>query len=379
MIRFVRKYAHLVVFSAFFAVQAVIMHMIPAFGDDYYYGTFFYWGKDHFISENIKHYHETNGRALVHLLDEGLLAGHQMLAFQIFNTLVIAGIVFLLARIGADAWKKAAKKEKTGDFSSALIVSCFLFSTISLEIARQSIYWATGAVNYLFPIFLLLLCFYLLRRGAERRYSAWLLPLLFISAWTIEQCSAALIAVVIYTMVDEIKKKKRCPFILFAYLFVTLAGAALLFCAPGNAVRVTYYPEFFAKPFWDRIYDNILPVANGVTAPWGMGTAAVLLLACDAGHELWRLSKKKISAVLFILIDVAAILPTLFLLENETYRKERVLLLVAGLAFYTLRKGLCYLFGNGDGDLAFFPLIAGILQICMLASPEYGGRIILVS
>ncbi|MBQ0009543.1 MAG: hypothetical protein KBS76_00360, partial [Ruminococcus sp.] len=34
---------------------------------------------------------------------------------------------------------------------------------------------------------------------------------------------------------------------------------------------------------------------------------------------------------------------------------------------------------NGDGDLAFFPLIAGILQICMLASPEYGGRIILVS
>lgn len=376
MIRFFRKYAHFIVFSAFFAVQAVIMHMIPAFGDDYYYGTFFYGGFDRFVSENVKHYRETNGRALVHLLDEGLLAGHQMLAFHIFNTLVVAGIVFLLARIGAKTWKR---EENDGRFSPALIVSCFLFATISLEIARQSIYWATGSVNYLFPIFLLLLCFYLLRRGSEKRYSAWLLPLLFVSAWSIEQCSAALVAVVVYTMVEEIKNKKKCPFILFAYLFVTLAGAALLFLAPGNAVRMTYYPEFFAKPFWDRIYDNILPVANGVTAPWGMGTAAVLLLACDAGEELRRLSEKKFVSVPFLLVDAAAILPTLFLLENETYREARVILLTLGLVVYTAKKGLSYLFGKGDGDLAFFPLIAGILQICMLASPEYGGRIILVS
>ena len=58
-----------VFFALFLCLQAVVVFSIELFGDDYYYATFTD-SSDFFVSENIRHFKEVNGRVLVHLFDE---------------------------------------------------------------------------------------------------------------------------------------------------------------------------------------------------------------------------------------------------------------------------------------------------------------------
>lgn len=224
---FARRNYHIAVFALFVAFAAVTMSFTVAYGDDYYYGSFFYEGFSHFVDENIFHYMKTNGRALVHLLDELLLAGGQMVAWRIFGTLCIAAVTLLSALIGAKAYRNGIDTE---EFRIALVVSCLLFASISLDIARQSIYWATGALNYLYPILLLLLLFYLVKRGEEKWRCGAAVPVLaFFCAFSTEQCSAGAIAVVAYAFILRIKAKKKPDAAMYFAAVSVALGAALLF------------------------------------------------------------------------------------------------------------------------------------------------------
>lgn len=315
---FARRNYHIAVFTLFVAFVAVTMSFTVAYGDDYYYGSFFYEGFSHFADENIIHYMKTNGRALVHLLDELLLAGGQMVAWRIFGTLCIAAVTLLSALIGAKAYRNGTDTE---EFRIALVASCLLFASISLDIARQSIYWATGALNYLYPILLLLLLFYLIKCSEEKGKCGAAVPVLaFFCAFSTEQCSAGAIAVVAYAFILRLKAKRKPDAAMYFAAFSVALGAAFLFLAPGNSVRMTYYPDFYAKPLAERIAID------------GEGTASGAIRAA------------------FVL---------------------------AALAEIVAEKTVAF-FRDGD-DSAFFILLSVALQACMLVSPEYGGRTILVS
>lgn len=293
---FARRNYHIAVFTLFVAFVAVTMSFTVAYGDDYYYGSFFYEGFSHFADENIIHYMKTNGRALVHLLDELLLAGGQMVAWRIFGTLCIAAVTLLSALIGAKAYKNGTDTE---EFRIALVASCLLFASISLDIARQSIYWATGALNYLYPILLLLLLFYLIKCSEEKGKCGAAVPVLaFFCAFSTEQCSAGAIAVV-------------------AYAFI---------------IGMSFY-----KIKEKREIRRIIPIA--------LCAASAALIAIDG--------------------------------EGTASGAIRAAFVLAALAEIVAEKTVAF-FRDGD-DSAFFILLSVALQACMLVSPEYGGRTILVS
>lgn len=373
---FARRNYHIAVFAAFAAFTAVIMSFTVAYGDDYYYGSFFYEGFSHFVDENVFHYMETNGRALVHLLDEILLAGGQMAAWRIFGTICIAGIAMLSALIGVKTYENGVH---TKEFRMALVVSCLLFASISLDIARQSVYWATGALNYLYPALLLLLLFYIIKRDHHRGRCGAAFPVVaFFCAFSTEQCSAGAIAVAAYAFILRSKSKKKPSLSLYFAAALALLGAALLFLAPGNLVRKTYYADFYAKPLIERIFFNIPIVANGMTGKNGMGTALALLFACHVGaslskikerREFWRIAPITICITAAVLIAIDG--------DSMAEGAVRAVLALAALAEIAAEKLVAF-FRNGD-DGAFFILLSALLQACMLISPEYGGRTILAS
>lgn len=373
---FARRNYHIAVFALFVAFVAVTMSFTVAYGDDYYYGSFFYEGFSHFADENIIHYMKTNGRALVHLLDELLLAGGQMVAWRIFGTICIAAVTLLSALIGAKAYKNGTDTE---GFRIALVASCLLFASISLDIARQSIYWATGALNYLYPILLLLLLFYLIKCSEEKGKCGAAVPVLaFFCAFSTEQCSAGAIAVVAYAFILRLKAKKKPDAAMYFAAFSVALGAAFLFLAPGNSVRMTYYPDFYAKSLAERIAGNIPAVANGMTGKSGMGTALVFLFACHIGMSFYKIKEKR-EIRRIIPIALCAASAALIAIDGEGTASGaiRAAFVLAALAEIVAEKTVAF-FRDGD-DSAFFILLSVALQACMLVSPEYGGRTILVS
>ncbi|MFQ9150032.1 MAG: hypothetical protein ACLR5G_18015 [Eubacteriales bacterium] len=76
-------------------VHAVCCVFVNLYGDDYYYAGFTRNGLGYFVSENIFHYKYTNGRALVHLLDELLLSNFWF--WRIFNVAAL-GLLILTRR-----------------------------------------------------------------------------------------------------------------------------------------------------------------------------------------------------------------------------------------------------------------------------------------
>lgn len=375
-LNFIKKNYHAAIFLIFCAFTAVTMHFIPAFGDDYYYGSFFYGGFSGFVKENIYHYMKTNGRALVHLLDEFILAGNQMTVWHIFGTLCICSAAFLCAYIGAAAYKSGMKTEK---FRVALALSCLLFSFIPLDIARQGIFWATGALNYLFPAVLLLLLFALALKSEERgSYGAAFPILAFFCAFSTEQCSAGAVAVVAYAFVLRLKKRKKPDTAMYVSIFTVLCGFCLLFLAPGNSVRMTYYPDFYEKSFICRIISNLPAVANGITKKSGMGTAAAILFVCHAALLFADTAKKKKPLLLIpgVLCIAAAALIALDKKDVATMAARAVFAAVALLAVFAEKVKL---FFRENDNGAFLLFLSVALQLCMLASPEYGGRTILIS
>lgn len=375
-INFAKKNYHTAVLLLFLIFVAVTMHFTVAFGDDYYYGSFFYDGFRGFVNENIYHYMKTNGRAFVHLLDEFILAGNQMAAWHIFGTLCIAAVTFLSAYVGAAAYKNGMKTEK---FRVALTLSCLLFSFIPLDIARQSIYWATGALNYLFPAVLLMALIASALRSEEKgKYGAAFPIIAFFCAFSTEQCSAGAIAVVIYSFILRLKKRKKPDAAMYAAIFTALCGFCLLFLAPGNAERMTYYPDFYAKPFIYRIVSNIPAVANGITGKNGMGTALAMLFACH-GAVLFADTVKRKKPILLVPLMLCVTAAVFIIVDGKSRvaMTARVIVCAAALLAVLVRK-IKLFFTAGDNG-AFFILLSVALQLCMLVSPEYGGRTVLVS
>lgn len=141
---------HIIVFAVFALFQLATLQNVFMFGDDYYYATFLNDDLSHFLSENLLHYRETNGRAIVHLFAELFLSEASLVIWKIVCALVICAIVFLVSKLATK-----------NDFKRSLTISCALFALMDIGMANQTLYWLTGSLNYVFPVPIMLLYFYI--------------------------------------------------------------------------------------------------------------------------------------------------------------------------------------------------------------------------
>ena len=360
---YARSGYHLIFLLAFVLLFAWATRFTVPFGDDFYYATFVRSGWKYFISENVFHYMNTNGRAWVHLLDELLLATDGMWAFKLFNTAAAALLTVAVAKTASDG--------KAG-FRPALAASCVLFSLITIQNAYQSVFWATGAMNYLFPMLLSLLYLLSLTKGGKLGYAA--PALAFFASSSSEQAAFLALCATVFRGVMYIKERKRPNAVYITAAILSAVGFVLLFAAPGNSVRTGYYPDFYAMPLFSRIVYNLPILRDLVFSKAGAGDGLLAFFAVFSVRSLRRGSiPGKISAAAafsggafyYALIHLGA---------PHAFVHVSAVMTVVSLAF-------CVAFTIADGryTAAFAAVMAAALQFAMLLSPEMGPRTVLCS
>ncbi len=379
-------------FALFLCLQAVVVFSLVLFGDDYYYATFVR-SPEYFLSENIRHFKEVNGRVLVHLFVELLLWDKGLTLFGFFNMAVIGVTVFFAAAIAASAHKNGFFTRR---FGISLVVSCVLFATLPLEMLNGAVYWATGSVNYLFPMALLLAFTYFSLAFYERgggKCAPFLILCGVLVGQSTEQASTGFLAVCFYFLLRsclekrEKKEKKRLVTLFSACFAVGLVCFGILFLAPGNAVRTGYYPEFYAQPLLSRIIGNVAAVVNHNIGEKGSAVLYSLLLITVPIYLLIKareLKMKRASAFSAVLIPFSmlscAVYVCLLLSDSESKPLFGAVFAVTGLSCVLM---LCLMLAVFIKHRDFLPpafcLLAVALQSGMLLSPEIGARTCLCS
>ena len=358
---FLKTKYHLLFLLAFTVFFAWTMRYSALFGDDYYYASFIPSGARYFFSENISHYLLTNGRAWVHILDEILLASDGMWAVKLFKTAVAAAAVTVTAFIASDGDGRT--------FRTALAASCVLFSLIGIQNAYQSVFWATGSLNYFFPIVLSLLYFAALRK--ESKAAPFIA--LFASSSS-EQAAFFALCTTVFFGFKYIKDKKRPGASYIVSAALSVVGFVLLFAAPGNAVRTGYYPDFYAMPLFERIASNIPLLGGLVFSKAGLGEVLLFWFAASFLSSLYRKKREAIPTAAVSLIGAVSYygwihlgFPALFL-----HISAAATFAVSAIDFLLSLR-------DGKHARAFLLLMAAALQFAMLLSPEFGARTVLCS
>ncbi len=365
---------HLIIFGVFSIFQCLIIDKIVLFGDDYYYTTFFYEGAEHFISENVYHWMNTNGRAFVHLLDEILLFGGTITAWKIFAAICIPLIALLCALIASAAYKNGIK---TAEFKISLIISCISISFISILIAHQTLYWATGFLNYVFPILMTLLLFYFTERAFIREnFPLYIIPLALFACATTEQNAFASLCILIFYGARMLMAKKKPGICFYIAISLGIVGFVSLFAAPGNAVRTTYYADFYSLPFFERIFNNIQRILSLIFKKSGSVRALVIFFGASAVYAL----KIKKLVIRWTVTSVNAISAVFLICLAHLGRFEGAAAIASLIAFVLdMLMSLAVSFVSKDISVAFFTIMGAAMQGAMLISPEMGPRTLIVT
>ncbi|MCR5457202.1 MAG: DUF6056 family protein [Clostridiales bacterium] len=367
---FVTEYYHYLVLALLFIIQMVIAFNVDLYGDDFYYANFTQEGIGYFISENIFHYNMTNGRCWVHLLDELLLCNGSIILWRLLQPFAVILTVFYGAKLAS-----GDEKEK---FKTALVMFSLSFTFIDILNANQSVYWATGSLNYFLPALLLIcLAYQLVKAYRKGKLPFYVIILAVFACSSTEQCAFASVVFVLVYFLLNIKKNKGLRAIDFILLVLSLAAMITLFLAPGNGVREGYYPEFYSQPMLSRIISNLRPLLTLIFDKSGIGNYVVLFFASSIFSILGK-DKKPLD---FVFLCVSNVGLALQFVNMFVFQHLAILIItVASFAAVCVYHVINWAHSGEDGK--FFILIlllALVMQGAMLISPIYGGRTTLAS
>ncbi len=371
--KYVRRGYPWLCFVLFMGAMAFALYGVIRYGDDYYYSTFFRGGLSHFLSETKLHYQTVNGRFFVHLLD-CILLSFPLWVWKGFAWCVSGGILLLVSRI---ACHDSANKKTD---PSSLILSCAMFGLLSLSVLRETLLWATGFMNYVFPALLLLVYYRACQRtyltGSNARY----LPVLsFFAAFTTEQGAAA-VAICIFFFIRTFTERRKPSRMQILSLITALSAFATVILAPGNRIRMGVYPDFYALSLFDRIRSNIRPLISNayhsglfpLFALFLVFRAVYLIRTRDTIHrKTYRVTASVLYFLSAVLLCLAPYLHHTFLIVTA--------IAVLGAAALFCAAGLLYSFMRGqDTDTLILILCAIMLFCAMLLSPVQGERCMLI-
>ncbi|WP_113672676.1 DUF6056 family protein [Vallitalea guaymasensis] len=219
-----------------FIVTAIVNFNVRLYGDDFFYACFTRIDFDYFITRHLDHYMRANGRAIVHLFVTVFLGINQYF-WAICNSLMLAGIVFFGAKI---CMGMEVKEKKSLIGYSAVIMAVTIFF-LDPNLTRQSVYWLTGSFNYVYPIFMLLVYWYLLSRSTYSNKMRWYVPIIgFLAAATVEQASVMTFGLTLLMLLEKriIRKNKINKMEILTLIIVAL-GMLSVICSPAVFLRAS--------------------------------------------------------------------------------------------------------------------------------------------
>ena len=225
-----------VLFFLLSAVTAVVIYMehryVPFMMDDLWYQTKLSSNepitsfKD-IIESQVWHYNNWGGRSIAHgLLQVILLMGEHVA--DILNVAVTFGLSVLISKV-------ADVKIRYGMFGAVAMLFGFNPNW------RMSMFWQSGALNYLYmTVFILLFLLCYIREDTQKRWygiTFWIVPLGLFAGWSNENMGPMLWCISTIVMAKEVWDKKKIPIWMIFGNISCLAGSVLMILAPGNSVR----------------------------------------------------------------------------------------------------------------------------------------------
>lgn len=334
-------------------------------GDDFMYASFAKQG----IFANVTDYYFTgNGRYWINILDSALLSCDRVL-FIVLNPFIIISFVLLLAK--NIQWITAGESNRDNErrYASFAMV---LFACLHVLCLRETVYWITGMMNYLFPavVFLLATWSFLVLR-ANPGSSVWKRLLhcviCLFAASSVEQFALMFVGFCsLILLKDIITKKGARPILLIGYVF-SLLGLAALLLAPGNFQRVDeQVRSSIVDNVWTLVHQN---VGSAVAFPF-----VLMLSSCCC--LLLKLLGKKRASLLFSFVPIGFSLMRIFPMLERAVVITALMIAITIELFYCLicvRKKWC----EAKNFAIMFFVLGVCSQIMLLISEVWGYRCML--
>ena len=225
------KNADLLILFITLLLTALISSATTLYGDDFIYGTYFCGSIGAFFKKTAEHYMQMNGRAFIHFLLELVLIFKDRLFFAVIPMMMI--FVFYMFR----------KLTNNGNTKRTALYYSLCFCGIMLipvKIVREGILWMSGAFNYLFPVGMSLLGFFILKKSYEiKSLPFYFYPAALLSGATTEQCGMIAIgSAFFYIVYKEIKRHtiNKNAVILTVCMII---GYITVILSPGTSSRIS--------------------------------------------------------------------------------------------------------------------------------------------
>ena len=238
-----KKIFYGLVFLAFISVT-VFCFLTPPMSDDIFYGhtvmganNFF----DLFVQE-YEHYMTHSGRSVAHIMLRIFLYIGSKAFFNI-----VAGIVFAIQTLLIYANIDNRKKYDIRMYSLVVLFLWFFDATIS-----DSVFWETGACNYLFTTTIMLAFITVYRKKIQRGVQEKPITAVgmffwgLISGWCNENTSGGVILFLLILLYLKYRENKNFSFVrpwMITGLLGCITGLAFLVLAPGNSNRAEHAAE----------------------------------------------------------------------------------------------------------------------------------------
>lgn len=341
------------------ALTAALCAFLRPAADDFFYVTFLDGGLRGFLEKTAEHYRTMTGRVLVHLVLCPLLS-FDMWPFRVFNILLICGLCALGARLCA---------VRAGERLSAFVALLSLFWLMGIGTLSDGALWGAGALNYLFPVALVVLYYALLQDRLSRGAPVGRLCVAAaLCASTVEMTGLLVPLAVLYLALCERRAAGKQRAAVALDLGGALAGYLFLFTSGGVATRLEQN-EFAAVGLLRRIEINYALFDRMICGPEGIWPIVALALLSGA----YVLRKKAAKAAL------AATAVLILLTGTGVIYGGRPLAAIAALAFAALCAYGVWAFCAGERLIPFCMLCVSVsLAVCMV-SPVAGPRMVLPS
>ena len=265
---------------------------VPVMMDDKWYSTVLFDEvplasmKDIFQAQ-VWHYNNWGGRTVAHTIAQLIFLYLSEPAADALNVALIVLLAWMInAVMGPGDGRRMAFVTLTVGFLHGLNSSW-----------KMSMYWQTGACNYLYTtvIILAFLWMYLRTLDEERKdipvAVLWAVILGLLAGWTNENMGPAVWVLTVLAMVD-LKRRGRAVSLWMTLGSVScLAGSILMIAAPGNTVRSTEVASNSYGLLW-QIFLRMYGVCRGAWEylfPAILVTAAALFVnVCMLGNRLNR-------------------------------------------------------------------------------------------
>lgn len=265
---------------------------VPVMMDDEWYSTILFDEtpltslKDIFQAQ-IWHYHNWGGRTVAHTIAQIIFLYLSEPVADVLNVVLIVLLAWMINAVMEchDRWQ----------FAFVTLTVGFLHGLNANW--KMSMYWQTGACNYLYTTVIILAFLWMYLRTADEEKKdipgsvLWAALLGLLTGWTNENMGPAVWILTVLVMVDLKRRKRVVRLWMVIGSVFCLAGSILMIAAPGNIVRSTEVASNSYGILW-RLFLRMYGVCKGAWEylfPTILVTAVALLVnICVLGNRLNR-------------------------------------------------------------------------------------------